>query len=62
MRRLVKIGFFCHTLIWARCSMSALRVFRENLIFSPLSAYSLTLKANKGFLRPYNIDYNIYAK
>jgi hypothetical protein len=36
--------------------------FRENLIFSQLSAYSLTPKANKGFLRPSNTDYNLHAK
>ena len=41
---------------------SALKVFRENLIFSPLSAYSLTPKANKGFLGPPNIDCNLHAK
>ena len=41
---------------------SAQTVFRENLIFSPLSAYSPTPKANKGFLGPPNIDYNLHAK
>ena len=39
-----------------------LRVFRENLIFSLLSTYSPTPKANKGFLGPLNTDYNLHAK
>ena len=71
--RLVKIGFPCHTLavcppcydepyVWSRYRTSALMVFKENLIFSPLSAYSPTPKANKGFLGPPNIDYNLHAK
>ena len=42
--------------------MFALRIFRENLIFSPLSTYSSIPKANKGFLGPPNIDYNLHAK
>ena len=41
---------------------SALRVFGENLIFSPLFAYSPTSKANKGFLGPLNTYYNLHAK
>ena len=42
----------CHNepYIWSQYRTSALRVFRENLIFYPLSAYSPTLKDNKGFL------------
>ena len=48
--------------VWSRYCMSALRVFRENLIFSPLSAYSPTPKANKGFLGLPNTDYNLHAK
>ena len=48
--------------VWSRYRMSALRVFRENLIFSPLSAYSSTPKANKGFLSSFNTDYNLHAK
>jgi hypothetical protein len=42
--------------------MSALTSFGENLIFSPLSAYSPTPKANKGPLRPPNTDRNLHAK
>ena len=41
---------------------SALKVFNENLIFSSLSAYSSTPKANEDFLGPPNTDYNVYAK
>jgi hypothetical protein len=36
--------------------------FKDNLIFSSLSAYSPTLKANKGYLRPPNSDQNLHAK
>ena len=48
--------------IWLRYRTSALRVFRENLIFNPLSAYSPTPKANKDFLGPPNTDYNLHEK
>ena len=46
----------CHDrlYIWSQYHTSALRVFMENLIFSPLSAYSPTPKANT--------DYNLHAK
>jgi hypothetical protein len=48
--------------VWSLDRTSAPMSFRENLIFSPLSAYSLTPKANKGFLGPPNIDQNLHAK
>ena len=48
--------------VQSRYHTSTLRVFWENLIFSPLSAYSLTPKANKGFLGPPNTDYNLHTK
>ena len=49
----------CHDGPYIRswCHTFALRVFRENIIFSPLFAYSPTLKANKGFLGSPNTDY-----
>ena len=42
----------CHDGLYVRLQdcTSAPMLFRENLIFSPLSAYSPTPKANKGFL------------
>ena len=46
----------------SRYHTSALRTFRENLIFSPLSAYSPIPEANKGFLGRPNIDYKLHAK
>jgi hypothetical protein len=54
----------CHDrpYVWSRDLTFALTSFRENFIFSPLSAYSPTPKANKGFLGPPNIDYNLHAK
>jgi hypothetical protein len=39
----------------------ALRVFRENLIFSLLSAYSLTHRVTRNTLKPPNLDYNLYT-
>jgi hypothetical protein len=71
MGRSMKIGFFCHIMAvrpaWGctstvsrravrLVSTSTLTSFRENLIFSPLFAYSPTPKANKGFLGPFNTD------
>jgi hypothetical protein len=41
--------------------MSAMRVFKENLIFSPLSAYSPTPRAIRNTLKPFNRDYNLHA-
>ena len=45
---------------WYRTS--AQRVYRKNLIFSPLFAYSPTPKANKGFLGSPNTNQNLHAK
>jgi hypothetical protein len=45
----------CHNGLYVRTS--TLMSFRENLIFSPLYAYSLTPKANKGYLRCDNPKY-----
>ena len=54
----------CHdrSYVQSRYRTSALRIFRENLIFYLLSAYSSTPKANKGFLGLPNTNYNLYAK
>jgi hypothetical protein len=41
---------------------SAPTSLRENLIFSPLSAYSPTSRANKGFLGPPNTYQNLHTK
>ena len=38
-----------------------LRVFRENLIFSPLSTYSPTRKATRNTLKPLSLDYNLHT-
>jgi hypothetical protein len=45
--------------IWSQDCTFAPTSFRENLIFSPLFAYSPTPKANKGFLEPPNTDRNV---
>ena len=42
--------------------MSAPTSFKENLIFSTLSAYSPTPKANTDSLRPPNSDRKLHAK
>ena len=54
----------CHDgpYVWSRYHTSAIRIFKENLIFSPLSTYSPTPKANKGFLRPPNTNQNLHTK
>jgi hypothetical protein len=54
----------CHNepYVRSRDCTSAPMSFGENLIFSLLSAYSPTLKANKGFIRPLNSDRNLHAK
>ena len=67
MRWLVKIGFsyntlaiflgsgpFVHRVTIGRTS--APTSFRENFIFSPLSTYFPTPKANKGLIGPPNLD------
>jgi hypothetical protein len=45
----------------ARYCMSAMWVLKDNLIFSPLSAYSPTHKAIKNTLKPPSLVYNLYA-
>ena len=49
--------------LWVVCPVSRpyvrSEVFKENLIFSPLSAYSPTPRAIKSSLRPLNSDYNL---
>jgi hypothetical protein len=73
MRWLVKIGFPCHTLTVLHCdtkgrtsdheTVHPLRHLLGRTSFSlHYPAYSLTLKANKGSLRPPNIDRNLHAK
>jgi hypothetical protein len=75
MRQLVKIWFTnrmsglgairpsCHDGLYVQSlyRMSALRVFRENLIFSPLSAYSPTPRATRNTLKPLNLVYNLHS-
>jgi hypothetical protein len=53
----------CHDgpYVKSRYCTSALRVFRENPIFSPLSTYSPTPKATRNILKPYSIVYNLHA-
>jgi hypothetical protein len=36
-------------------------VFRKNLIFSPLFAYSSTPRATRNTLKPYSLVYNLHA-
>jgi hypothetical protein len=45
----------------SRYHTSVVWVLRENLIFSPLSAYSPTLKATKSNLKPSNPICNLHA-
>jgi hypothetical protein len=53
----------CHNGSYVRSldRTSVMMFFRENLIFSPLSAYSLTPKANTDSLGPPNTDQNLHA-
>ena len=53
----------CHDELYdrSRYRTSAMWVFRENFIFSPLSTYSLTPKANKNTLKPSSLDYNLHV-
>jgi hypothetical protein len=53
----------CHDgpYVRSRYRMSALRVFRENLILSPLSAYSPTFKATRNTIKPPSLVYNLHA-
>jgi hypothetical protein len=45
----------------SRYRMSAVWVLEENLIFSPLSAYSLTPKATRNNLKPSSPVCNLHA-
>jgi hypothetical protein len=69
---LVKIGFPYHTVtirlglgVYVRrvmtSRMSAVWVLGENLIFSPLFAYSSTPKATRNNLKPFSPVYNLHA-
>jgi hypothetical protein len=62
--KLEAIRLLCHNGLYvqSRDCTSAPTLFRENLIFSSLSVYSLTPKANKGYLRPPNTYRNFHAK
>ena len=62
MRRLMKIKFPVTLWTVRLVSRSYVRseVFRENLIFSPLFAYSPTPRAIKDTLRPPNSEYNLH--
>jgi hypothetical protein len=53
----------CHDkpYVRSRYRTSALRVFRENLIFPPLSTYSLTSRATRNTLKSHSLDYNLHA-
>jgi hypothetical protein len=60
---MVKMEFPRHTLAVRPVSRPYVRfkVLRENLIFSPLSAYSSTPRAIKDSQRPPNSEYNLHA-
>jgi hypothetical protein len=45
----------------AQHRMSAMRVLRENLIFSPPSTYSPTPRATKNTLKPSSLVNDLYA-
>jgi hypothetical protein len=45
----------------ARYRTSIMWVLRENLIFSPLSTYSLIPRVTRNTLKPHNLDYNLHA-
>jgi hypothetical protein len=53
----------CHDgpYVRSRYSMSALRVFKGNLIFSPLFTYSPTHRATRNTLKPPSLVYNLHA-
>jgi hypothetical protein len=53
----------CHNgrYVQSQYRTSALRVFRENLIFSLLSSYSPTPRATRNTLKPSSLVYNLYA-
>jgi hypothetical protein len=53
----------CHDgpYVRSRYRKSAMRVFRENLIFALLSAYSPISKATRNTIKPPSLDYNLHA-
>jgi hypothetical protein len=53
----------CHDgmYVWLRYHMSAMWVLRENLIFSPLSAYSSIPRATRNTLKPPILVYKLHA-
>jgi hypothetical protein len=53
----------CHDGSYAQSKYrtSVMWVLRENLIFSPLSAYSSTPRATRNTLKPPSLDYNLYT-
>jgi hypothetical protein len=53
----------CHYGLYVRSQYctSALRVFRENLIFFSLSTYSPTSRATRNTIKPPNRAYNLHA-
>jgi hypothetical protein len=53
----------CHDrpYIRSRYRTSAMWVFKENLVFSPLSAYSPIPRATRNTLKPPSLDYNLHA-
>ena len=53
----------CHnrSYVRSRYRTPALRVFRENLIFSPLFAYSSTPRATRNILKPPNLVYKLHT-
>jgi hypothetical protein len=53
----------CHDrpYVWSQYYTSIMWVFRENLIFSPLSIYSPIPRATRNTLKPPSLDYNLYA-
>jgi hypothetical protein len=53
----------CHDRLYVRSRYrtSAMWVLKENLIFSPLSAYSPIPRVTRNTLKPPNLVYNLYA-
>ena len=53
----------CHDgpYVWSRYHTSAMWVFRENFIFSPLSAYSSTPRTTRNTLKALNLVDNLHA-
>jgi hypothetical protein len=53
----------CHNGLYVRSwyHAFAMWVLRENLIFSPLFAYSLTPRVTRNTLKPPSLDYNLHT-